>query len=206
MTSHIRAAGLTVLTAYKTKAASSLLFYSMINEQQRDIMKTALIFSSCDSWGSSANRRNLKIGTTSLQCIHIPTWVSKSVLYIEQGGCQGGVIGSFKTSDLTLCQSLGLILLLQSQTEGDALTWRTSITTALPNKKRRTKKVSRDNIRWRSDESTERDGWEAEVLDIFGYRPNSWRRSSCDITEVPGRCCKMTWIPLVLYLTSTMLK
>lgn len=172
----------------------------MINEQQRDIMKTPLIFSSCDSWGSSANRRNLKIGTTSLQCIHIPTWVSKSVLYTEQGG----VIGSFRFN--TFCQTSGLILLLQSQTECDALTWRTSITTALPNKKRRTKKVSRDNIRWRGDESIERDGWEAEVLDIFGYRPNSWRRSSCDITEVPGRCCKMTWIPLVLYLTSTMFK
>lgn len=172
----------------------------MINEQQRDIVKTPLIFSSCDSCGSSANRRNLKIGTTSLQCIHIPTWVSKSVHYIEQGG----VMGSFRTSVLTL--SVSLILLWQSQTECDALTWRTSITTALPNKKRRTKNVSRDNIRWRSHESIERAGWEAAVLDIFGYRPNSWGRSSCDITEVPGRCCKMTWIPLVLYLTSTEFK
>lgn len=32
---------------------------------------------------SSANRRHLKIGTTSLQCVHFPKWISKSVLYME---------------------------------------------------------------------------------------------------------------------------
>lgn len=55
-----------------------------------NILKTPLIFSSSDSWRSSSNRNKLKIGTASLQWIRNPTWIFKSVLYIQQGGCEGG--------------------------------------------------------------------------------------------------------------------
>lgn len=117
--------------------------------------------------GSSANRRNLKIGTTSLQCVHIPTWISKSVLYKEhKPGSMSGwrqVIRNPRVTIFVLFKGLvfplavlqfliriPLYFLLSvfvpnfstkkpKLMQDNRMTCRTSTTTALLNKERQTK-------------------------------------------------------------------
>lgn len=94
---------------------------------------------------SSANRRHLKIGTTSLQCVHFPKWICP--LHGAQTRSDVRVETSDKKKPRNLmflqsvfCRTLCLILLLQTQMVDDMVTCRTCITAALLKKEGQTKK------------------------------------------------------------------